>query len=372
MGGPKIVVVGAGFAGAATAAALVARGAQQITILEAEPLYGAHASGKNAAMARRVIEDPLMSQLATDGLAGIVALGERRGLALLRRVGGMIIGGEADVARLWAGGAPVAALAEEMRRVPIAEAAARVPALRGASADAALMTDGCGIVDIHALLTAQLGEARDGGAKLRLGCALTGVRVEGGRVVAAQTRAGELPCDVLVVASGFSANRTAALAGASPLPFRPVRRHLFTTEALEAVDPSWPFVWNVSAGVYFRPEGRGLLMCACDQTPWPDEAPTIDPAERERLAERFSEHLPALSDARPSHAWACVRQLTPDGRFVIGADPAVAGVFWVSGLGGHGMTTSAAVGELAAAGILDGVVPEPFGSAFSPGRFPEP
>ncbi len=369
MRGSKIVIVGAGFAGAATAAALVARGVDEITILEAEPLYGAHASGKNAAMARRVIEDPLMSRLATDGVAGIVALGQRRGLALLRAVGGMIIGSEADVARLWRGGEPVPALAAEMTRLSRGEAAARVPALRGASAEAALATAGCGVVDIHALLTAQLDEAREGGARLRLGCPLTGVRRERGRVVAAETASGAIACDTLVIASGFSANRTAALAGATALPFRPVRRHLFTTEALAEIDPAWPFVWDVSAGVYFRPEGRGLLMCACDQTPWPAQAPTVDPAERERLAERFSEHVPALRDARPSHGWACVRQLTPDGRFVIGADPAVEGVFWVSGLGGHGMTTSAAVGALAAAGILDGAVPEPFGAAFSPGRF---
>ncbi len=131
MGGSKIVIVGAGFAGAATAAALVARGVTDITILEAEPLYGAHASGKNAAMARRVIEDPLMSRLATEGLAGIVALGDKRGLALLRAVGGMIIGSEADVARLWRGGEPVAALAADMARLTMAEASERVPVLRG-------------------------------------------------------------------------------------------------------------------------------------------------------------------------------------------------------------------------------------------------
>lgn len=365
----RVVIVGAGFAGAATAAALAARGVREVTILEAEPLFGAHASGKNAAMARRVIEDGLMSQLATDGLAGLVALAARRGLALLRPVGGMIIGSEADVERLWAGGAAVPELAAQMTRETMAEASARVPALRGASAAAALVTEGCGVVDIHALLTALLDEARGGGATLRLGTPLTGVRTAAGRVVAAQTASGDIACDALAIASGTWANQTAALAGAAALPFRPVRRHLFTTAPLDSIDADWPFVWNVTAGVYFRPEGRGLLMCACDQTPWPEGAPTVDPAERERLAAQFSAHLPGLAGARPNRAWACVRQLTPDGRFVIGEDPGVGGLFWVSGLGGHGMTTSVAVGELAAAAIVDGRVPEPFGAAFSPARF---
>ncbi|MCB9730386.1 MAG: FAD-binding oxidoreductase [Deltaproteobacteria bacterium] len=369
MAGPKVVIVGAGFAGAATAAALCARGARDIAILEAEPLYGAHASGKNAAMARRIIAEPVTCRMATDGLAGIVALGRRRGVELLRPVGGMVIGDAADVEALEARARAVPELDASTERLTIAEAARRVPALRGASAEAALLSHGCGVVDIHALLSAMLDEARDGGARLWLRRPLTGVRTEGGRVVAALTPTGELPCDVLVLASGFSANRTAAMAGAGPLPFRPVRRHLFTTEALGDVDPGWPFVWNVSAGVYFRPEGRGLLMCACDQTPWPAGAPAVDPGERERLAERFSQHLPALRDARPSRAWACVRYLTPDDRFVIGPDPGVGGLFWVAGLGGHGMTTSAAVGDLAAQGILDGALPGDLAAALSPARF---
>ena len=32
------------------------------------------------------------------------------------------------------------------------------------------------------------------------------------------------------------------------------------------VDPNWPFVWDVTHDIYFRPEGEGLLLCACDQT----------------------------------------------------------------------------------------------------------
>jgi glycine/D-amino acid oxidase-like deaminating enzyme len=59
--------------------------------------------------------------------------------------------------------------------------------------------------------------------------------------------------------------------------------------------------------------------------------------------------------------------LTPDGRFVIGWDPKVENFFWVAGLGGHGMTTSAAVGDLAAALLIDG--PDKKSPAFSPGRF---
>jgi glycine/D-amino acid oxidase-like deaminating enzyme len=59
--------------------------------------------------------------------------------------------------------------------------------------------------------------------------------------------------------------------------------------------------------------------------------------------------------------------LTPDGRFVIGWDGRIENFFWVAGLGGHGMTTSSAVGELAADLLLGGAGKK--SEPFSPERF---
>jgi glycine/D-amino acid oxidase-like deaminating enzyme len=52
-----------------------------------------------------------------------------------------------------------------------------------------------------------------------------------------------------------------------------------------------------------------------------------------------------------------LRTFSPDRRPLIGPDPEVAGLFHVSGLGGFGAGTSAAVGELAAT-LLAGRLPE--------------
>ena len=48
-----------------------------------------------------------------------------------------------------------------------------------------------------------------------------------------------------------------------------------------------------------------------------------------------------------------MRTFAPDRRLVLGWDPKADGFYWVSGLGGHGVTTCAAVGELAARELLD-------------------
>src|SRR5262245_3251505 len=63
-----VVVVGGGFAGAATAYHLVRRGVTNVVILEQEDLPGRHASGRNAGVARRLVATPAHLPLAIEGV----------------------------------------------------------------------------------------------------------------------------------------------------------------------------------------------------------------------------------------------------------------------------------------------------------------
>ena len=65
----RYVIIGAGFAGAATAYHLARRGVKDILILEQESQAGFHSSGRNAAMARQVLPEPAMAALAREGAA---------------------------------------------------------------------------------------------------------------------------------------------------------------------------------------------------------------------------------------------------------------------------------------------------------------
>jgi glycine/D-amino acid oxidase-like deaminating enzyme len=108
-------------------------------------------------------------------------------------------------------------------------------------------------------------------------------------------------------------------------------------------------------------------LCACDQTEVPPGDPPLDPTVQEILAEKVEVFLPALSRVAIHKSWAGLRTLSADGRFAIGWDREVESFFWVAGLGGHGVTTSAAVGALAAKLLLAG--PKSKDDAFSPARF---
>lgn len=365
-----VVVVGGGFAGVMTAERLVREGRLRVLLLEQEAVPGFHGTGRNAAIARRLAEHPAVTALAERSVA---LMAERRapdGTPVLRATGGVLVGTEASL-RALAATAPVGGgLARELEWVGAAEAAARWPVLAGAPIEGAIFTPGCGVVDIHALL--QTGLAALGGV-VRLRTRLEAIETgPNGRIVAVRAGGERIPTGAVINAAGFGAHRVGAMAGAREIPFQPVRRHLFTTSPATVPGGAGPWFWDVSAGWYLRPEGSGLLLCACDATPWPldgPEDPPRDPGAREHAAARFTASVPSLSGVSIARDWAGLRVLTPDGAFVIGPDPEVGGLFWVAGLGGHGMTTSCGVGAFSGDLFLGRDVPAELVAAFAPGRF---
>ncbi len=348
------VVIGAGFAGASTAWALARAGLGPGLILEQEPVYGYYASGRNAALLYLVESDPLILDLAARSRAHIRRL-DTGPDPLVRYAGGLTLGAAADAAefderrRLCAQrGLDVEVLSADVART-------RFPVTAHVGFDVALWCGSEGVVDIHALLTRYLHESREGGFRLQTSCRVEDLVVEGGQVVGVETTRGRVRAEMVIDASGAWAGRLGR--PARPLPLQPLRRHLFVTSAPPGAAPDAPFVWDEEAAFYFRPEGDGLLFSPCDETPMPPCDPPTDLAAAELLAEKLARKAPAFADLPVRRSWACLRTFAGDRRPVIGADPAVAGLFHVSALGGFGMGTSAAVGDLAAT-LLAGRTPD--------------
>jgi D-arginine dehydrogenase len=353
MGTADVVVIGAGFAGAATAYHLVTRGVRNVLVLEREPIAGMHASGRNAALAFQVLSDAAEARLAVEGAHFIAHPPEGFASApLLRRSGSLLIAGADGVPQLHETQGAASRLGVAGEVIPADEAVYRVPALKGAPFAAAFWTPADGVVDIHALLHGYLAAARRGGARIEYRRAITGVQVTGARIAAVQIDGERIATRTVVNAAGAWAGGIGALAGVGPRTLVPRRRHLFQTQVDVPVAPHWPFVWHNDIDVYFRPEGDGLLMSPCDATPHAPQEPVVDAAAAQLLADKIGRAFPALASARIASAWACLRTFARDERFVIGRDPEVEGLTWVAGLGGHGMTTSAAVGRLGAAAAL--------------------
>ena len=338
-----VIVVGAGFAGAATAWALTRAGCRAGLILEREPTLGAHASGRNAGLARQVESDPVILALSARSLSHIRRL-EREPGELLRPTGSLTVAsGHAATSLLQ--DHEICRQADVLTRFMSArEVRARFRFLERLQFEAALWCPGDGVMDIHALLVRYVKLAS--GFTLCGGCAADELLIAGGRVVGVRCGTSEVRADAVVDACGAWAGQLSR--EPSPLPIQPLRRHLFVSGPLDYVERDWPFTWSLDGPFYFRPEGDGLLLSPCDETLCPPGLPPADPSAVHLLAEKLSHHAPGLMDVSVRRTWACLRTFVPDRRPVIGPDAVLPGLFHASALGGFGMTASAAVGELAA------------------------
>jgi D-arginine dehydrogenase len=363
----RAVIVGAGFAGGSTAFHLARRGIGRVVVVERERRAGVHSSGRNAAMVRQVVAEPAIAGLARQGARAIQALSSAPEPVEFRARGSLLLASgarletlrrEADLAR--EAGLP----AEWWSR---AQAVARVPVLSGADFEGGCFCPSDGVVDIAALLQHYLRGAEESGAQVVLGEEAVELVVEGGKVAGIRTGDVVVRAPAVVDAAGAWAGRLGAEAGGLRIPMRALRRHLVFTGRFPRASPDWPFVWDVAHEVYFRPESDGLLLSPCDESECAPGIPEVDPAAIELLSEKVRRHLPGLGDLPVARSWAGLRSFAPDGRFVIGPDPALPGLFWAAGLGGHGVTSSAGVGALAAE-----LVERPerdAGNPFSPARF---
>jgi len=348
----EVVVVGAGFAGAATAAALTRAGVTKGLILEREPLPGSHASGRNAAMARQLESDPVLLKLGVEGVCRLRGK-EVDGRPVLHQTGGLyLVHGEPERAVEWQTqlhqhSVPCELLSAE--RAP-----QRFPFLSGFEFDYTLFCPTDGVVDIHALLSGLLAEAGQAGFELIADCACESLILEGSAVRGVRTSGGEVGARMVVDASGAWAG---CLGRESlPLNLKPLRRHLFVSGNLGPFPPDAPLVWDLDVGYYVRPEGVSLLLCPCDETEHPPATPAVDPEAEDLLVDKLLQHAPGLADITLRRSWACLRTFAPDRLPVIGWDAEIEGLFHVSALGGFGVTTSLAVGEIASRLICGGVV----------------
>jgi len=364
----EVAVIGAGFAGAASAWFLARRGITDVLVLDQETLPGVHSSGRNAAMVRQVVPDPAIAALAREGAAFIRSQPvEWQSHAPYRQNGSLLLA-ENDMFRALERDAQIARDGGiEVRMLDREQCLSIAPWIEGGSFTGGAYCPTDGIVDIAALLDLFLNEARSLGVTVHLGERLTGIDTRDGSVAGIRTTEGAYAVKTIINASGAWAAEVAAMAGAQQIPLIPYRRHLFVTESIPGIDTNWPFVWDISHEAYFRPEPPGLLLCACDEQAASPGVPAEDPDVMEFLAEKLIKCFPRLAETSVVRHWAGLRTMAPDHRFVVGCDARVQGFFWLAGMGGHGVTTSGAIGRLTADLVASGR--DSGNGPFDPSRF---
>jgi D-arginine dehydrogenase len=306
-----VAIVGAGFAGVATAWALARRGVDAV-VVEREDAPGRFASGRSAGLGRQLAEDDATSRLTIRGAEVLRA----ELAAVWHPCGGILSFDDRAAADVYeARAARLGVAVEQMDRAAVT---ARWPGLGALPIAAALHVPSDGVIDVGALLAIF---ARDLAIVCGVRVALVEPSARGVRLVTAR---GALEARLVVDAAG---------AWAGELTGEP------------------PYLWHLGADeVYVRADGAGILVSPCDAsaTAAADQQP--DASGEAALQARLA--ATAWSGAPIARRWACQRAFTPDRTMRLGRDPARPWLVWAAGLGGHGATASAAVGEVVADACL--------------------
>jgi D-amino-acid dehydrogenase len=97
--------------------------------------------------------------------------------------------------------------------------------------------------------------------------------------------------------------------------------------------------------------------------------PSIDSRRLARMRSTIGSFLPWANGGAPTSSWAGLRPLTPDGLPAVGRAPGLDNVYVATGHAMLGMTLAPATGELLAALVVEGRVPDPVLDRLDPIRF---
>lgn len=346
----KILIVGSGMAGLATAYHLREQTNLDVHILEQESMPCVHSSGRNAAIFRQFEYTRPLIELALRSRFLLDQLFQAHSHPWLMETGAVYLSRQhTSLKKLW----------QQCQHTSLEAVLLDAPELRkrlkGTITDDKQMgvylpTDG--VMDIHGITAALLSRIKKSPIQMSFDCTVSRLTKKDSRVTGVELSDGRhIEGDAVVIAGGAWAENLGRSVGA-PLPLTPLRRHLvWLSYQKRPLETGSPVLWCLDDEVYIRPEGSGYLASPCDEE---KHTPCIPPTEMDALASlegKLRQLSPALAEGGVGRAWACLRTFAADRDPVIGPDPRVKGLFWLAGLGGHGMTLGMAAGEILAAHI---------------------
>jgi sarcosine oxidase, subunit beta len=195
------------------------------------------------------------------------------------------------------------------------------------------------------------------GVQVREHVMFTGLTTENGRVTGIQTDAGPMQAPLVVLTGGPELAAVAGAAGIS-VPAGGVRHQVAVTEPHPDLAPERvPMVFDLTAGLYWRPEEGGLLFGMSNPDEQPGEAVSVDEPYLALMRQRLAELVPVTASLGLRRTWAATIDYTPDHLPIIGPaivrDEVLAGVT-VASAGGAGMMWGPAVARATADVALTG------------------
>jgi sarcosine oxidase subunit beta len=195
------------------------------------------------------------------------------------------------------------------------------------------------------------------GVQVREHVAFLGLDASGDDVTGVRTSAGPISTPLVVLTGGPELAEVGGLAGVR-VPAGAVRHQVAVTEAHPDLAPERvPMVFDLAAGLYWRPEEGGLLFGMSNPDEPPGVAACVDEPYLALMRQRLAELVPVTAGLGLRRVWAATIDYTPDHLPIIG--PALTGTqiihgVTVVGAGGAGMMWGPAIARAAADVALTG------------------
>jgi sarcosine oxidase subunit beta len=352
------IVVGAGVQGASLAFHLARRGAK-VLVVERETV-AAGATGRSSGFVRMHYDLESDSRLAWASFpyfqswADLVGAGD----CGFVRTGFMQLMPAALADEVRANVAMQQGIGIETRIVDSAEVVRLVPGAVTEDIGIAAYEPESGYADPSGTAAGFLAAAREHGARLVQGCRVSAVAVEGEAVVGVETDRGRFDAPTVVDAAGAWAAGLAATVGVD-VPVEAWRHDTAFFGLPPGHEPDFPIVIDELNQVYFRPDGRDLMLVGLEAgnvIGGSPDRPLTSPGQAsvEDMVKRVCARVPWMSEGtfRTAHGGQD-GITTADQRPILGrAGPD--GFYLACGFSGTGFKTAPAIGACLAELILDG------------------
>jgi sarcosine oxidase, subunit beta len=318
----RIVVAGAGAAGASVAYHLAVLGADDVVLCDRGSVAGG-ATAKAMGGVRQQFSTAAEVKLARASIRFFEELGSPS----FDQVGYLFL------ATTEAGLAELEERAELQRSLGVPVVATAAPAfVRSDDVVGAVVCWQDGVADPPAVARELVRRAAASGVEVREG-----------------EDASKLAGDAFVIAAGPWSGQVGSALGVE-LPIRPLCRQLLETEPIAGLPPELPMTVEAESGFHFRRRGDRLVLAMSDPEPRWGFDEVVDESLFDDRLERLVHRFPTAAGTRIDHAWAGLYDMTPDAHPILGR--VGEGVYAACGFSGHGFMQSPAVGRAVAEEIL--------------------
>jgi sarcosine oxidase subunit beta len=348
-----VIIVGAGIMGCSSAFQLVQRGLK-VALLDKRTI-GEGPTGESSGIIRQHYSNELTARMALHSLRVFQDFKERVGDECgFTRAGFVVLVEEKDRAGLEANVALQRSLGIQTELLSPEALRELLPGMETTDLVAACYEPEAGYADPYLTVNAYARAARQLGVAVYQDTVVTGIRLQGDRVVGVNTSTEQLDAPLVLNTAGSWGAQVARMADVQ-VPINSCRVQVATFRRPKGHEAPHPVVGDFRNAVYFRPETGNLTLVGLID---PEEAEAVvDPdAYNKRVdsefvldvGERLIRRYPAMELSEATGGYASLYGITPDWHPVIDETPTGSGFYTCAGFSGHGFKLGPAVGVMVA------------------------